>query len=69
MWRFAMHRYDAMHMIRKGQVTGWRKAMYSVRVSSFTPCLASQKAVIDLHGLLRYFTVICDRPTRDGNQS
>jgi hypothetical protein len=42
-----MQWYVAMHTIRKGQVRWLTKAMYSVNVPSFTPCLVQQKAVID----------------------
>jgi hypothetical protein len=33
--------YEAMHMIREGQVCWLARAMYSVNVPSFTACLAS----------------------------
>ena len=58
-----MHRYEAMHMIRKGQVRWLAKgdALGQRAFVHFLFGIATQKAVIDLHGLLRYVTAICDR--------
>ena len=50
-------------MIRKGQVR-WLATGDVLGQRAFVHSLfgiATQKAVIDLHGLLRYFTAICDR--------
>jgi len=57
------HRYETMHMIPKGQVR-WLAKGDVLGQRAFVHSLfgiATQKAVIDLQGLLRYITAICDR--------
>ena len=55
--------YEAMHMIRKGQVRWLRRAMCSASAPSFTPCSASPPK--ELHRFARARSVsptaICDR--------
>ena len=50
-----MIRKGQVRWLAKGDVLGQRALVHSL------VGIATQKAVIDLHGLLRCFTVICDR--------